>query len=74
MQFHIEIDEEKVGVWVKDDDENWARTREIYESVQDRNTMLENIPRYIDKHKSTADHIYTKWLETTEWHSLLKNR
>lgn len=74
MQFHIEIDEKKVGVWVKDDDDKWRECREKYDSVQDRNQMLDEIPRYIEKHQQTANTIYTKWLETTEWYDLLKNR
>lgn len=74
MQFHIEIDELKVDVWVNEDDDNWKQSREIYESVQDKSTMLNGIDKYIDKHKRTADHIYSKWLETTEWHDSIKNR
>lgn len=72
MQFHIEIDEEKIDVWVSEDDENWTENRQIYESVQDKSTILDNTHLHIEKHKKTADNIYTKWLETTEWYNLLK--
>ena len=74
MQFHIEMDEEKVDVWVREDDENWRESRIEFNSIQGRDEILTNTPRYITKHKETADRIYTKWLETTEWYELLKNR
>jgi hypothetical protein len=75
MQFHIEIDEKKVNVWVSDeDDESWINSRKQYDSVQNKDEMLNDIPLYIEKHKQTADNIYTKWLSTTEWFELLKNR
>lgn len=74
MQFHIEIDENKVNTWVKDDDESWKVSRQQYDSVQNKDEILNDIPLYIEKHKQTANNIYTKWLETTEWYQILKNR
>lgn len=67
MQFHIEINEAKIDSWVNDDDNKWADARNRYDSVQDKITMLNSIPYYLEKHQATADHIYTNWLQTTEW-------
>ena len=67
MQFHIEINETKINTWVNDDDPKWTAARAQYNSVQDKITMLNGIPFHLDKHQATADRIYQKWLETTEW-------
>jgi GMP synthase-like glutamine amidotransferase len=67
MQFHIEINETKINTWVNDDDPKWTQARAQYNSVQDKITMLNGIPFHLDKHQATADRIYQKWLETTEW-------
>lgn len=72
MQFHIEIDENKVETWVSEDDENWSLTRQQYDSVHSKLQILSDTPLYIEKHKQTAVNIYNKWLETTEWAALLK--
>lgn len=69
MQFHIEIDERKIDTWVKDDDEAWFDAKIKYDTVQDREQILADTPRYIQKHKQTADHIYHNWLKTTKWHN-----
>lgn len=67
MQFHIEINEAKIDSWVNDDDDKWAEARQQYNSVQDRDTILNGIPAYLIKHQATADSIYRNWLKTTEW-------
>ena len=67
MQFHIEINENKIDSWVNDDDPKWTEARSLYESVQDKITMLNGIPYHLERHQKTADRIYTNWLKTTEW-------
>ena len=71
MQFHIEINEAKIDSWVHEDDPKWAKARSQYDSVQDKIAMLNGIPYHLEKHQATADCIYTNWLKTTEWSSLL---
>lgn len=63
MQFHIEINEDKIASWVHEDDELWAAARSQYDSVQDRISMLSGIPFYLAQHQATADCIYTRWLK-----------
>jgi GMP synthase-like glutamine amidotransferase len=70
MQFHIEINEVKINSWVNDDDPKWTQARQLYESVQDKITMLSGVHYYLEKHQATADRIYTNWLRTTEWNSV----
>jgi GMP synthase-like glutamine amidotransferase len=71
MQFHIEINEVKIDSWVNDDDPKWTSARQLYESVQDKITMLNGIPYHLSKHQATADRIYTNWLKTTEWQTVV---
>lgn len=67
MQFHIEINEVKIDSWVYEDDPQWADARTRYDSVQDKITILNGIQYHLAQHQATADCIYRKWLETTEW-------
>lgn len=70
MQFHIEINETKIASWVYEDDDKWASARTRYNSVQDKITILSGIPFHLAQHQATADRIYSKWLQTTEWNSV----
>ena len=45
MQFHIEIDEPKIDLWVSEDDDKWAQARSLFESAQSRQTILDQIGR-----------------------------
>lgn len=67
MQFHIEINEAKIDSWVSEDDPTWAEARGLYESVQDKITMLNGIPYHLARHQATADNIYRNWLKNTCW-------
>jgi hypothetical protein len=67
MQFHIEINEAKIDSWVSEDDDKWVAARGRYGSVQDKIAMLSGIPFHLEQHQATADRIYSKWLETTDW-------
>ena len=67
MQFHIEITETKMQSWVAEDDAKWAESRSLYETVQDKISMLAGLPYHLAQHQTTADSIYKKWLSTTLW-------
>lgn len=62
MQFHIEIDVEKTTRWAYDIDPVWEQAKIDYDSVQNKQEMLDGIDKYLSKHKQTADHIYNYWL------------
>jgi GMP synthase (glutamine-hydrolysing) len=74
MQFHIEINENKIHAWVNDEDNKWAEARKQYDTVLDKIEMLAGIPYHLAQHQTTADHIYRKWLSTTEWAALISLR
>ena len=67
MQFHIEITETKMQSWVAEDDAKWAESRSLYETVQDKISMLAGLPYHLAQHQTTADSIYKKWLSITPW-------
>lgn len=69
MQFHIEMDEDKAHWWADDEDPTWMQAQKLYESVQDRDSILAGIVSNLAKHQKTADHIYSTWLKPTEWAS-----
>lgn len=67
MQFHIEIDEDKLTRWVAEADDKWIQAQQLYRTVQGRIDMLAGLPYYLSQHQATADRIYRKWLSTTPW-------
>jgi len=74
MQFHIEIDENKAKSWVEDLDAKWDQAVQDYDTVQNKEEILNGIALNLAKHQATANSIYTNWLKTTEWYEVLKNR
>lgn len=66
MQFHIEINEDIVDEWVTKGDGDWASVLK-YDSVQDKDGMLNGVTPYMKRHQATADKVYTNWLKTTIW-------
>lgn len=73
MQFHIEINENKVHRWVDDEDEHWVALQKTYNSVQNKQQILDGIKSNLIKHQLTANSIYSNWLKTTEWSDKLKS-
>ena len=71
MQFHIEMDREKVLAWIQDADADWDQAREQHQtSVQDRSSILAGLD-HLSAHQRTADHVYRKWLGHTAWAGVL---
>jgi len=62
MQFHIEIDEEKIDYWTSDDDVKWAAARETYQFVQGGSEILAGIEPNRSAHQRTAANVYENWL------------
>jgi len=71
MQYHIEMDVEKVEYWMSDDESEWRANRELHESVHSREKILDETKLYMDNHQKTADCIYKNWLKTTEFYTQL---
>lgn len=67
MQFHIEIDEPKINLWVNDLDDKWIEAQSKYNTVQDKSSMLNEIHNNLQQHQNTANNIYKNWLKSTIW-------
>jgi hypothetical protein len=63
MQFHIEIDEPKLMVWLAEGDPQWAAAARDHASVQTRDAILAEAPQRMASHQRLADHIYGRWLD-----------
>lgn len=62
MQFHIEIDIEKIEYWTSEDDDKWSESRKLYESAHTGFDIINGIGSYLANHQKTADNIYSNWL------------
>lgn len=72
MQFHIEIDESKVQAWVDDTDERWLISQQLFNTVHDRDQILQDTQPRLAAHQAMADRIYANWLKTTYWNKYIK--
>lgn len=62
MQFHIEVDEEKLGRWVLDDGERYRMALRDHASVQAPGAMRAGVRRHLHAHQALADRLYRRWL------------
>lgn len=64
LQFHLEVDAEKLQRWSHDDGPRWAAARrEFPGSVQDGAAMRAGAARHLAAQQALADRIYGRWLE-----------
>jgi GMP synthase-like glutamine amidotransferase len=63
MQFHIEIDEQKLRQWLDDGDPAWPQALQQHSpTVQDKDTILAQARGRMQAHQRLADRIYGRWL------------
>jgi GMP synthase (glutamine-hydrolysing) len=64
MQFHIELDDEKLQRWSLDVGPSFRQAREFHPgSVHSGERMRDDALRYLMAHQALADRIYTRWLD-----------
>lgn len=64
MQFHIEIDEEKLQAWLDMGDPGWQDALAQHpKTVQDKVTILADAQHRLMAHQRLADRIYGRWME-----------
>lgn len=73
MQFHIEMDANKVQAWSQDPDPDWTEACNRYATAQQGEEILAGRDQYLTQHQRTANHIYCHWLSTTKWTKVLKS-
>lgn len=65
LQFHIEVDADKVLRWSNEEGERWRRARELHPaSVQDGMAMRSGLQQHLAAHQALADRLYRRWLES----------
>jgi GMP synthase-like glutamine amidotransferase len=67
LQFHLEIDDEKLRVWAAEESVEWREAQRAHRSVQDGPTLLAQSADYMAAHQRLADRIYQRWLAPTGW-------
>lgn len=60
MQFHIEVDAEKIGRWSLDTGARFVDVQH-HPSVQDGAAMREGVARHLAHHQALADRLYERW-------------
>jgi GMP synthase (glutamine-hydrolysing) len=62
MQWHVEVDAEKLQRWAKDADAAYLASLGAPGSTQDGPSMLRDMVRYLGAQQAWADRIYGRWL------------
>ena len=62
MQFHVELDEEKLQRWSREEGPRWAAARAGHGSVQSGPQMRDGGPGRLAAQQALADGIYAHWL------------
>ncbi len=63
MQFHIEVDEEKVDRWSRDTGARFLDALAAHPaSVQDGDAMRRELAEHLAAHQALADRLYRRWL------------
>jgi GMP synthase-like glutamine amidotransferase len=63
MQFHIEVDEEKLGRWMLDEGAAYASAqRQHPQTVQGAAAMRDAVARRLQVHQALAERLYGRWL------------
>lgn len=61
MQFHVEVDEDKLAIWTPEAQADPAHP----DTVQDAPTLSAGTLRHLARQQSLADRLYRRWLEST---------
>lgn len=62
MQFHVEVDAEKLGRWVRDDGERYLHALARHASVQSKAAMVQGTRVHLAAQQALADRLYARWL------------
>lgn len=62
MQFHVELDEEKLRRWATLDTPQYRALQRQHATVQSGSVMCDSLSRWLPRQQALADRIYTRWL------------
>ena len=63
MQFHVEVDEEKLHRWSLEEGERWAAARGRHATAQSGPQMRDGAALHLPAQQALADRVYWRWLE-----------
>jgi GMP synthase (glutamine-hydrolysing) len=63
MQFHIEVDVDKVTRWSLEEGQRWAQARAAHAHVHDGAQLREGLVRHLPAHQALADQLYAQWMQ-----------
>ncbi|MBL8360628.1 MAG: type 1 glutamine amidotransferase [Rubrivivax sp.] len=61
MQFHIEVDEEKLRRWAMLDTPAYRALQQTHRTVQSGAAMCADLPRLLQAQQALADRVYARW-------------
>lgn len=64
LQFHVEVDEEKLLRWSQDTGDRYDAARATFASVSSVDDMRAGVARHLAAQQALADRLYTRWLAT----------
>jgi GMP synthase (glutamine-hydrolysing) len=62
MQFHVEVDEEKLRRWAAFDSPQFRALQQRHASVQSGEAMTAALSRWLPQQQALADYVYARWL------------
>lgn len=64
MQFHVEVDEEKLRRWATLDSTHYLGLQQRFGTVQSGRAMCESLDQRLSAQQALADRIYARWLRS----------
>jgi GMP synthase-like glutamine amidotransferase len=61
MQFHVEVDLEKIELWLSQRDRLYDEQQRIHATVHARQRIRDDSTRFLDAQQQLADRIYARW-------------
>jgi hypothetical protein len=62
MQFHIELDVEKLDRWSRDEGPRYRQAQALHATVHSGDRMRRDATALLEAHQRLADRIYSRWL------------
>jgi GMP synthase (glutamine-hydrolysing) len=65
LQFHVEVDDAKVRLWLSQGEPAYLEAQHHHDSVHGEQRVRDDTARHLHAQQRLADRIYARWLQTT---------
>lgn len=65
LQFHVEVDDAKVRLWLSQGEPAYLEAQRLHASVHGEQRVRDDTLRHLRAQQRLADRVYARWLETT---------